>query len=124
MERWRAGGLEIGINDFVFGLSVYTNDGLVGSKNNTHDQRSPLWGFNKKGEKAWDNGQVYFSPAWIGFKKGNQISRFGFSHREVQDFFQNGLHQSWFPTPYYLNYDYFRGGIYTYSGYYSPYTLY
>ncbi len=123
-DRWRTGGIEFGIKNFVFGLSVYSNDGKVESDEQTHEGVSPLWGRNKKGEGAWNNGQVFHSPAWIGFRNGNQVSRIGYSHKEVQDFFQNGLHQSWFPTPYYLNYDNFTRGVYSYTGFYNPFTLY
>lgn len=124
LDRWRTGGLEIGYRDFVFGLSVYTNDGEKESNGATVDKASPLWGGNKTGKEAWTNGQVFSSPVWIGYKNGNQMRKVGFSHKAVQDVFQNGLHQSWFPTPYYLNYDNFKGGIYSKWGYYNPYTLY
>jgi RHS repeat-associated protein len=124
LDRWRTGAVELGINNFVVGLSVLTNDGEVESKGQTYEGKSPIYKENKTGKGAWTNGQVWHSPAWIGYRSGNQVTRVGFSHREVQDAFQNGLHQNWFPTPYYLNYDNFTKGLYNYTGFYNPFTLY
>lgn len=50
----------------------------------------------------------------ISLKQRHVIGQFRFDivpHVKV-----NRLHQSWFPTPYYLNYNNFTRGIYTYLG--------
>jgi hypothetical protein len=76
--------------------------------------------------RGWVNGQVYFSPLWLGYRDGNTVSRIGYSHWRVQDATQNGVHK-WVPfgrQQYYLGYDGFKAGYYLYSGYYNPFSLY
>ena len=99
----------------------------IGSQ--VEDTPSKRWGLNKRdGFGAWSNGQVYSSPAYIGYRNGNTVSKIGISNPNVQDFFQNGIHQnSVFPKGnqnYYNKYDYFRGGAWGHYVYYNPYTLY
>ena len=55
----------------------------------------------------------------------NQISRIGYSFKESQDVFQNGIHGRvpFGKQNYYLNYNYFRTGMYLYTGYYNPFSL-
>jgi len=71
---------------------------------------------NKTGYGAWKNGQVYFAPFWIGYEKGNIIHRVGYSHPYVQSLTQNFVHKYITPTPFFLNYDNFRSGPYSYFG--------
>jgi hypothetical protein len=54
---------------------------------------------------------------------GNNISRIGYSFRGSQDMQQNGIHTSFGKQNYYLNYNYFRTGMYLNSGYYNPFSL-
>jgi len=112
----------------IIGTYIYTNWGNVESEQIDPDgdhtnpnAKAPILGANKKG--AWKNGQVYNAPFWIGYRNGNQISRIGFSHSMVQNLTQNAVHKYLTPTPYFLNYDYFNSGLYFYSGYYNPFSL-
>lgn len=59
----------------------------------------------------------------IGYKKGNQITRIGFSHSMVQNFTQNAVHKYATPTPYFLDYKNFKTGGYVYSGAYNRFSL-
>jgi RHS repeat-associated protein len=127
-DRWRTSAAELSIEDFSIGTYIYTNWGNVESEQIDPDgdhtnpnAKAPILGANKKG--AWKNGQVYNAPFWIGYRNGNQISRIGFSHSMVQNLTQNAVHKYLTPTPYFLNYDYFNSGLYFYSGYYNPFSL-
>lgn len=72
---------------------------------------------------AWEKGEVFSAPFWIGFKSGNQIQRIGFSHKVVQNITQNGVHKGFAHTPYFLGYNYFNKGIFYQSGYNSPISI-
>lgn len=125
-DRWRTGGVEIGIGNFVIGARVYTN--YTNRNEGVIDKPSPTWGPNNNGYKTWENGKVFSSPAWVGYRNGNQVFRYGYSHWKVQDVAQNGLHQSrtlhFANTHYFLDYSEFNKGIFNYYGYYNPYSLY
>ncbi|MDY4789045.1 MAG: hypothetical protein SO179_00555 [Bacteroidales bacterium] len=59
-------------------------------------------------------------------KKGNFVTKIGYSHKIFQDLTQNGVHK-WVPfgrQQYYLDYSEFKTGFYNYSGYNNPYSLY
>jgi RHS repeat-associated protein len=119
-DRWRSNAVELNIGRFSVGTYIYTNNGKKESKGK-NDMAAPLIGKNKK--EAWENGRVYFAPAWAGYKHGNQITRIGFSHPMVQNLTQNLIHKYVTPTPYFLNYDEFKSGGYFYSGYNNPFSL-
>ena len=58
-------------------------------------------------------------------RSGNRIDRIGYSLPFFQDLFQNGTHTTFIGNQnYYLNYRNFQRGLYVYSGYYNPFTLY
>ncbi len=134
-DRWRTNAIEIGIGDFTIGSWIFTNDPAregSGKYDYPTDRQSPIWGSNKRGYRAkkyttWKSGQVFAAPLYLGYRYNNKISRFGLSEPWIQDFQQNGIHQSPF-TPgnqnYYLDYDYFNRGIYMYGGFYNPHSLY
>ena len=126
-DRWRTNAFELSVGDFSFGSYIYTNDGKTDSeKQQDENARSPIWGKNRnKGYSTWKNGQVFSAPVWIGYRRGNQIMRIGYSHKVFQDLQQNGIHgRTGFGNQnFYLNYDNFKTGGYFYSGYYNPLSL-
>ncbi len=128
-DRWRSSAVEIGFKDFTIGTYVTTNNGKKESNNNVNSKaEAPIWGENnddKNGDSlgAWEKGEVFSAPFWIGFKSGNQIQRIGFSHKVVQNITQNGVHKGFAHTPYFLGYNYFNKGIFYQSGYNSPISI-
>ncbi|NLR61076.1 hypothetical protein HGH93_23435 [Chitinophaga polysaccharea] len=126
-DRWRTNAWELGVGNFVLGGNIYTNENIKGSPRD--DRPSPIYGVNQRpGFRTWANGQVYSSPLWVGFRSGNNVYRFGYSSPVFQDLQQNGLHQSNLFTfgnqNYYLGYNHFNGGAYSYHGYYDPFSLF
>ena len=128
-DRWRTNAFELSVGDFSFGSYIYTNYGEKdsgGKEKGKVDRNSPIWGKNRNdGYSAWKNGQVFSAPVWIGYRRGNQITRVGYSHKVFQDLQQNGIHgRTGFGNQnYYLNYENFEAGGYFYSGYYNPLSL-
>ena len=133
-DRWRTNAFELNIGDFTFGNFIYTNDGQKDSET-AHGEgddaidfnaKSPIYGKNSQaGKGAWRIGKVYAAPTWIGIRSGNRIDRIGYSLPFFQDLFQNGIHTTFIGNQnYYLNYRNFQRGLYVYSGYYNPFTLY
>lgn len=126
-DRWRTNAFELSVGDFSFGSYIYTNDGLDASKEEQDkNARSPIWGKNRnEGYSTWKNGQVFSAPVWVGYRRGNQITRVGYSHKVFQDLQQNGIHgRTGFGNQnFYLNYENFKAGGYFYSGYYNPLSL-
>jgi RHS repeat-associated protein len=126
-DKYRSNAMEFEIDGFVFGCSIYNND-PAGDKQKRDNRPSPTFGFNQSGEGSWEDGQTYMAPFWIGFKMGNNITRFGYSHWLVQDLTQNFMHQQSFFKPgnqaYYLEYNNLYEGRWAYQGYYNPFSLY
>ncbi len=137
-DRWRSNAVEISIKNFVIGTSITTNNGKEESisKNGcedraryTYDGNSKIIDFiasEHKGERyqgIWKEGKAYSAPFWIGFKRGNQVYRYGYSHPQVQDKTQNLIHRTLAPTPLFKNYNSFNYGAFIYSGANSPYSL-
>lgn len=121
-DRWRTFAAELCIRDITVGALVGTNYGKNESNNNK-PSRSGL-SIVGKGE-CWDKGHVFVAPAWIGFRSGNQIKRFGYSHEYIQALTQNVFHKYFSRnTPFFADYDGFLyEGPYSYNGYYNPYSL-
>ena len=126
LDRWRSSAVELTIGNVSIGTYVSTNWGLKESNGVRHDEPAPLLGKNpdknNKG-KAWANGKVFESPLWFGIRQGNTIHRLGYSHRYVQTLTQNFVHRNIAKTPYFIDYNSFHKGIYVYSGYANPFTL-
>jgi hypothetical protein len=135
-DRWRTGAMEITVDKFSVGFTVYTNDpkNEYGEDDFNYTEKSAIYGSNStklrygrtnyKG--VWTNGKTYDSPLWFGFNNGYGISRVGFSHEYVQDVFQNGIHK-YVPQGSQHFYNKYDAGIrhgYNYSGFYNPYSLY
>ena len=67
--------------------------------------------------------QVFSSPLWVGYRNGNKAYRIGASAKIVQSFTQNLVHK-FMHTPYFLHYNNFKSGAFSYYGYYeSPGTV-
>lgn len=123
-DRWRTNAVELNIGKWSIGTYLYTNYGKEDGQGVDYDAEAPYLGKNKYKKGAWNNGQSYFAPLWVGYKRGNEITRFGFSHPLVQNFTQNVAHRTKLGSQnYYLNYDNFKTGGYFYSGNYNPLSL-
>jgi hypothetical protein len=107
--------------------SVYNNDPASDGRG-TEDKASRTWGLNKSKYSAWKDGKTYMAPFWVGFRQGNNIARFGYSHWLVSDLTQNFTHQQPIIKSanqnYYRNYDNLYEGVWGYQGYYNPFSLY
>ncbi len=137
-DRWRTYAVEMSFGSFIIGTNVYTND----PGNNIPNGESGIeqWGRNLRGKQnkhgfgAWVDGQVYSAPLYVGYRRGNSVTRIGINNPWVQDRTQNFIHKNFgignFSIGYqnfYNKYDYFTEGINritSYSGYYNPYTLF
>lgn len=127
-DRWRSNAFELSIGDFVLGSNLKNND-PEGEKQETIDAPNRVGKYNKHGKGAWKNGKVYSSPLWGGYRHNNTIYRVGYSDSMIQDRTQNWVHRNgffWLPFGYenfYLDDSKFERGIYTYTGYDNPYSL-
>ncbi len=125
-DRWRTSSWELTVGDYSIGSYIYTNDPKGEGSSQNDNGTNWLGKKNKHGFGAWEEGYVYSSPLWFGYRVGNSISRVGYSHPLVQDRTQNVIHKS-FPPGYqnfYNQYTPSAYGSYGYSGYYNPYSLY
>lgn len=127
-DRWRTSAAELNIGKYSIGTYLYTNDGGKDSDYMTDESENcvPPWPVGRNGNKGlstWTNGRVHFAPAYIGYRKGNQITRIGFSHKIIHNLTQNWVHKGFGKQNYYMSYDEFRSGGYFYSGYYNPHSL-
>ena len=127
-DRWRTSAAELNLGEISLGTYVYTNHGseeskIIAGENEklTDDSKAPILGKNKDG--AWRNGKVYFSPFWVGYTHNNQSLRIGYSNPIIQNLTQNAVHKYFTPTPYFLNYDNFKSGIYGYYGRTNPLSI-
>ena len=131
-DRWRTNAWELSIGNVTLGSSIYTNNPEELGYG-TSNKKSPLWGYNRPDKHdpnikygAWNNGNVYFCPLWIGWRHGNSISRVGYSHPVFQDATQNFVHKycDFGRMHYYLDYGHFNKGLYLDGGYNNPFSLY
>jgi RHS repeat-associated protein len=127
-DKWRTGAFEVSVGKFSVGFTIYTNEQTANSP--TVNTPSPIHGANNrprtKSFGTWENGLVYDAPIWFGYNTGMGISRIGYSHKYVQDLFQNGIHK-WIPfghQNYYLKYVEGINHGYGYNGFYNQFTLY
>lgn len=129
-DRFRTAGISLQIGKYILGTTIITNsqkengtidfDGrnLAGQLNTSYKEER---------HGAWKNGQVYSSPLWLGISQGNFTSRIGYSHPLIQDKIQNNLHRNgpgFSRTNYFNKYDHFEKGMYFYSGYNNPFSLF
>ncbi len=108
-DRWRSSAVEIAYKNFVTGTYVTNNDGKEDSKDIGYIGDRKIENMSKykgkdKGKGIWEDGRVYSSPFWIGFKAGNQVHRFGYSHTFVQKATQNFVHEHLVKTAQFKNY--------------------
>lgn len=122
-DRWRISAAELSIGKFSVGTYVDTNWGKYESPGKGKEKiitgKDVLLGEGNK----WKNGKVYSAPVWVGYRSNNISYRVGYSHPYVQSLTQNFVHKYVTPTPYFLNYETFEQGIYSYSGNHNPFTL-
>ena len=121
VDRWRTSAAELKIGNFAIGPYVLTNWGEKESDSKLKDVKAPLLGRGPK--KAWEKGNVYSAPFWIGLGKDSQIFRIGYSSRYVQTLTQNAVHKYITPTPFFTDYDKMHVGVFSYYGYNNPFTL-
>lgn len=129
-DRWRTNAVELNIDQFSIGTTLLTNFGARDGRGYDMDVKAPGLGLNKtynikKERGAWNNGEVHFAPAWIGYRgKNGNTNRIGYSHPMIQNYTQNLTHKTKLGSQnYYLNYNKFREGVYSYSGYNNPFSL-
>ena len=126
-DRGRTNAAELNIGNFVIGTNILTNNGNEASNNMSDGIEKGFYTHLFKREKlkkgSWPNGKVYHAPFWLGYRNGNTIHRFGYSHKIVQDATQNFVHK-FMNTPFFLiknNDPFFTQGFYSYIGNYNPY---
>ena len=130
-DRWRTSAVELGIGDFLVGTSVFTNWGaeespeIYGTKQ--IPVNDPIIGKHLKDKAnepigSWRNGQVVSAPFWVGYRNVNQAFRIGVSAKVIQSLTQNLVHK-FMDTPYFIHYNNFKSGAFSYYGYYNPLTL-
>jgi len=134
-DKWRTNAFEVSIGKFVWGTSVYTNDGQKESgglfdKNMTNLLGKSNKSWLKEDFGAWINGKVFSAPGYIGVRDGNNVFRMGYSSKWVQDRTQNWVHRNGFlylpfgHQNFYTDYSKMYQGAWGYSGYYNPFSLY
>lgn len=129
-DRWRSNAAEISYRNFSIGTTLYNND-PNGECPTCFDIKGTdrMGNSNTNGNGSWENGKVYSSPLYFGYKQGNTVSRIGYSDPMVQDRIQNWVHRNgFFYLPFghqnfYTDDSQFHAGPYNYSGYYNPFTL-
>ena len=128
-DRWRSNAVELVFGDVVVGTTLYNN--YVDKRKGDLVDKSGSYSHHNGKFGRWVDGQTYNSPLYLGFRTGNNVSRLGYSHKVFQHAFQNIFtHKSGFAgimpfghANYFLGYDNFYTGPYSYSGYYNPYSL-
>jgi len=123
-DRWRSFAAELMIGNLSIGTLTGTNNGKEDSGEKGTPTDESMWGNYEK----WEKDFVYIAPLWIGIHSGYQITRMGVSSSIFQDFFQNGLHYLMHEThtgkaKYFLDYSEMYKGLYSYRGFYGPYSL-
>lgn len=126
-DRWCTSAAELSIGRFSIGTYVTTNWGAqdskkLGNKELTYNGVDPLLGTNKKKE-AWSEGNIYSAPFWIGYNNNGNMYRIGYSHQYVQSLTQNAVHKYLVKTPFFLGTNNFYKGMFSYSGYNNPLSL-
>lgn len=126
-DRWRTTAAELTIGQYSVGSYVVTNYGKKegGGKDLTKKALWPIGKNNNEGMGAWRDGRVFTAPLWFGYKSNGHVIRFGVSHPIVQNMTQNFVHKYKLGyAPFYLNYDYMYKGVYSYSGFDNPISLF
>lgn len=66
---------------------------------------------------------INYAPFWIGFSRNGQSYRLGYSHPIIQNLTQNAVHKYVISTPYFLGYEKFKSGLYSYFGRNNPLSI-
>lgn len=123
-DRWRTAAAELSYGKYSIGLMIDTNWGSQISREMDKRILLPEEEKNrgKTGNNTWINGKAYFAPMWVGIRTGNNITRYGYSFRGIQNVFQNGIH-SIIGSGYFRTYSDFKSGPYLYTGSVNPFSL-
>lgn len=119
-DRWRTTSAELSKGKYSIGTYVNTNYGKEDG-GGTEIRSTPYWVLDKSHE-SFKNGEVYYSPLWLGVASKDLIYRVGFNHPIVQNYTQNLVH-SRMSTPYYIDYRNKKLTPYGQFGTKNPYTL-
>ena len=133
-DKWRSNAWELRYKDFAIGNYVYNNDpeGEDGINSWDINIESKLWGRNRFSKKdngmfgGWKNGKVFSSPLYFSVRVGNRVERVGYNHSIFQDATQNFIHK-YLPfgrQNFYTKYNDSTYGMYYYSGWYNPYSIF
>jgi RHS repeat-associated protein len=137
-DRWRTNAAELTIGKWSLGTHLYTNFGADSSPglegedlldNSANCIPPKFFGIfngknNNDGKSTWKNGRPYYAPFWVGYRHGNQVTRFGYSNSFVHNNTQNLVHKGFGNQNYYMSYDEFRTGGFYSTGTYNPFSLY
>jgi RHS repeat-associated protein len=132
-DRWRSNAATIGWGNWEIGTNLRNNlqtEGIDEVDDFGEDLRGNI-NQDFKGDRygKWKNGQTYSSPFWIGYRSGGNVTRVGYSHPMAQSLTQDVTHKhGFFGMPFghanfFSNYNHFKRGGYSYSGYNNPYSL-
>ena len=120
-DRYRSHAMEVGFGNFVIGSNVYTNQ-VKNFVMESNSDKKPLSGSVFGTHNTWVDGKVYSSPAYIGVKSKNKITRVGVDTPIVADLTQNFalfiLGGNFFPRGTFQTKPYYQ------TGQYLPYSLY
>lgn len=114
-DRWRTSAAELTIGKFSVGSYILTNWGKndspkIDDSKFTRNVEEPYVGRHvdrKDDYGRWNNGQVFSSPLWFGYKYHSMDTQVGFSNRIIQSYTQNFVHK-FMHTPYFMDYDNIR----------------
>ena len=147
-DRWRSSAVELSIGDMSIGTYVTTNNGkeasgyrekgdigsdLLSMQKEPKDNILGVNSYKKYRDESgkerakggtWKNGEIYRAPLWIGLKTGNMTYRYGFSHKYVQSLTQNFVHKYISKTAFFQGTNHFTGGLYSYFGTHSAYSIF
>jgi hypothetical protein len=121
-DRYRSGGFELTVGNFVMSGRVTTNDISKKEEQYTHNEYiTPAGKIKSSKVGVYDYGKVYDSQLSFGYKTKYGVINFEHHNNVYQDGFQNGFHK-WWGTPYFQSeyFDYHNLGIYRSN----PYSIY
>lgn len=99
-DKFRTAAIEFGFGYLRAGFSIYTNNPMeqIGQDEIINKEQnqwvSKYHRSNKLGSGSYNYGKRIFSNIYFGFNNGLTISRIGVDAPGIQDFIQNGWHQS------------------------------
>jgi hypothetical protein len=75
---------------------------------------------------------IFIAMLLLSIAVGNTVDRIGYAHKQIRNMQQNLVHRlgswvaalSFMGSPYFIDYDCFKSGIFHYSGFYNPNSLF